>query len=370
PDNKYQWITYGEVNERSTNLGSGLVHLGCQPSQNTFIGIYGPNCVEWDLADLACQMHSMISVPIYDTHGAEGCIYIINHADIETIICNGSKLRFLFDNAKQCEKLKRIVKMDGPVTEEEKKEADSLGITILNILEVEFEYLVMLVFLFIFALQHKGTPKGAMMTNANMNSEMAAIQMQYEAAGIQLNENDCIISYLPLAHMYERIAQALCFFNGVRIGFYQGDVKLLLSDIQELKPTIFPSVPRLLTRVYDKVVEGYGQTENAAGATITWLTDTSTGHVGAPLPCNLVKLVDIPEKECYSKDGRGEVCLKGPNVFIGYLKAPEKTAETIDKDGWLHTGDIGEWLPNGTLKIVDRVKHIFKLAQVITIIFL
>jgi len=452
PDNKYQWITYGEVNERSTNLGSGLVHLGCQPSQNTFIGIYGPNCVEWDLADLACQMHSMISVPIYDTHGAEGCIYIINHADIETIICNGSKLRFLFDNAKQCEKLKRIVKMDGPVTEEEKKEADSLGITILNILEVEQmggnsphqktpgkpEDIMTICY----TSGTTGTPKGAMMTNANMNSEMAAIQMQYEAAGIQLNENDCIISYLPLAHMYERIAQALCFFNGVRIGFYQGDVKLLLSDIQELKPTIFPSVPRLLTRVYDKVmaqvsqskikswifrralsskeadlkrgiikgdtiwdrtvfkkikmvlggnvrlittgaapisskvmtflrcvlgscyvVEGYGQTENAAGATITWLTDTSTGHVGAPLPCNLVKLVDIPEKECYSKDGRGEVCLKGPNVFIGYLKAPEKTAETIDKDGWLHTGDIGEWLPNGTLKIVDRVKHIFKLAQ-------
>ena len=58
-------------------------------------------------------------------------------ADIETIICNGSKLRFLFDNAKECEKIKRIVKIDGPVTEEEKKEADSFGITILNILEVE-----------------------------------------------------------------------------------------------------------------------------------------------------------------------------------------------------------------------------------------
>ena len=58
-------------------------------------------------------------------------------ADIETIICNGSKLRFLFDNAKECEKLKRIVRIDAPVTEEEKKEADSLGITLLNILEVE-----------------------------------------------------------------------------------------------------------------------------------------------------------------------------------------------------------------------------------------
>ena len=58
-------------------------------------------------------------------------------ADIETIICNGNKLRFIFDNAKECEKVKRIVKMDKPVTEEEKKEADSLGISLLYIVEVE-----------------------------------------------------------------------------------------------------------------------------------------------------------------------------------------------------------------------------------------
>jgi len=57
------------------------------------------------------------------------------------------------------------------------------------------------------------------------------------------------------------------------------------------------------------------------------------------------------------------VCVKGPNVFQGYLKDPERTAEAIDKDGWLHAGDIGKWLPSGTLTLIDRKKHIFKLAQ-------
>ena len=81
------------------------------------------------------------------------------------------------------------------------------------------------------------------------------------------------------------------------------------------------------------------------------------------MPSARIRLVDVPEMDCWAKDGRGEICVKGPSVFKGYLNDPEKTAESLDADGWLHTGDIGTWQLNGALKIVDRKKHIFKLSQ-------
>ncbi|XP_032666476.1 long-chain-fatty-acid--CoA ligase 5 isoform X1 [Odontomachus brunneus] len=111
------------------------------------------------------------------------------------------------------------------------------------------------------------------------------------------------------------------------------------------------------------VVEGYGQTECCAPITLTIQGDHMPEHVGPPVACCCVKLVDVPEMEYYATNNQGEVCVKGTNVFTGYYKDVEKTTEVIDEQGWHHTGDIGMWQPNGTLKIIDRKKHIFKLSQ-------
>ncbi|NXV76491.1 ACSL5 ligase, partial [Atlantisia rogersi] len=451
PKQPYQWLTYKQVLDRAQYLGSGLLQKGCKPSSNQFIGIFAQNRPEWVISEYACYTYSMVAVPLYDTLGPEAIVYIVNKADISVVICDKpDKAQILLGNCEQ-EKtpgLKTIILMD-LFDKELKDRGAKVGIEILALQEVEElgrnnirepvppkpEDLCVVCF----TSGTTGDPKGAMLTHQNVVANAAAFLRCTENA-VECTSSDITMSYLPLAHMFERVVQTVVYSCGAKVGFFQGDIKLLTEDMKALKPTLFPVVPRLLNRIYDKIQSGakspvkrcllnfavtmkmaeikqgicqndsiwdklifkkvqetmggrvrimvtgaapispsvltflraalgcqifeaYGQTECSAGCTFSMPGDWTTGHVGAPLACNIIKLDDVEEMNYYSSNDEGEVCIKGPNVFKGYLKDPEKTAEAIDKDGWLHTGDIGKWLPNGTLKIIDRKKNIFKLAQ-------
>ncbi|RKP08894.1 hypothetical protein THASP1DRAFT_14984 [Thamnocephalis sphaerospora] len=142
-----------------------------------------------------------------------------------------------------------------------------------------------------------------------------------------------------------------------------GRVKHMLTGSAPIAPDV---VDFLRVCFSADVYEGYGQTENAAGLSLTFRYDCQSGHVGVPFPCCEVKLLDLPEMNYTSTDKpypRGEICVRGNQVFREYYRLPEKTAETLDADGWCRTGDVGMWDERGRLKIIDRAKNIFKLAQ-------
>uniref|UniRef100_A0A8C8HRE9 Arachidonate--CoA ligase n=1 Tax=Oncorhynchus tshawytscha TaxID=74940 RepID=A0A8C8HRE9_ONCTS len=406
PEKPYKWLSYKEVTTRAEYLGSGLLSQGCTPCPDQFIGVFAQNRPEWIISELACYTYSMVVVPLYDTLGPDAICYIINTADIVTVICDKpEKAQVLLGNVERQETpgLKRIILMD-PFDPALLEEGAGCGVIVQSMQDVEV-----------------GIPPTP--------EDLSIVSMH-------LNYNKCFLTVVTVRFF----PQSVVYCHGGRIGFFQGDIRLLSDDMKALRPTIFPVVPRLLNRMYDKifsqantplkrwllnfaakrkgaevsrgiirmdslwdkiffskiqaslggrlrmivtgaapasptvlgflraalgcqVYEAYGQTECTAGCTFTTPGDWTSGHVGAPLPCNLIKLVDVAEKNYFARKGEGEVCVKGPNVFKGYLKDPERTAETLDTDGWLHTGDIGRWLPNGTLKIIDRKKHIFKLAQ-------
>jgi long-chain acyl-CoA synthetase len=291
-----------------------------------------------------------------------------------------------------------------------------------------------------------GVPKGAMIHHGAILADLSVLY--YSDAN--LRETDRHLSYLPLAHVMERVIFTGMILKSCCVGFSTGNPAKLMEDAQSLKPTVFVGVPRIYQRVhevitagiakatgikkalvnkainskldalkktgtlthsiYDRLVfnkmknalgghvrymitgsapisaevlnflkicfscpifEGYGQTENCACATLTGDSDTKSGHVGGPNPAVEMKLVDCPALNYLSTDKdeegkplpRGEICLKGPIIFKGYFNDPENTANALDKDGWLHSGDVGCILPNGSLKILDRVKNIFKLSH-------
>uniref|UniRef100_A0A8C9YZZ9 Long-chain-fatty-acid--CoA ligase n=1 Tax=Sander lucioperca TaxID=283035 RepID=A0A8C9YZZ9_SANLU len=437
PNQPYKWISYKEVTARAEHLGSGLLHQGCQPNPSQFIGVFSQNRPEWIISELACYTYSMVVVPLYDTLGPDAIRFIINTADISTVICDKvEKAQVLLENVERKETpgLQRIILMDdfeSSIVEHGK----SCGVHVQAIQEPPLPDDLSIV---CFTSGTTGNPKGVMLTHGNVVADFSGFLKVTDVS-------DCVF-FCPfprksfIAHYLCLSLQSVVYCHGGRIGFYQGDIRLLPDDMKALQPTIFPVVPRLLNRMYDKifsqantplkrwllnfaakrkgaevsngiirsdslwdkiffskiqaslggrlrmiitgaaptspavlgflraalgcqVYEAYGQTECTAGCTFTTPGDWTPGHVGAPLPCNLIKLVDVPDKNYFASKGEGEVCVKGPNVFKGYLKDPERTAETLDADSWLHTGDIGKWLPNGTLKIIDRKKHIFKLAQ-------
>ena len=123
-----------------------------------------------------------------------------------------------------------------------------------------------------------------------------------------------------------------------------------------------------------KIVEGYGQTEDCAGVLISSQYDRISQHLGGPGWNGEVKLVDVDELDYHSTDvdpetgvkhPRGELCVRGPLLFKGYLDDEENTKKAIDEDGWLHTGDVAMVLTEhgNAIRVIDRVKNIFKLQQ-------
>ncbi|NWH36136.1 ACSL1 ligase, partial [Chloropsis hardwickii] len=445
PNQPYEWISYKEVSDRAEYVGSALLHRGFKPSHVQYIGIFSQNRPEWVIIEQACYAFSMVVVPLYDTLGAEAITYIVNKADLSLVFCDKpDKARLLLTGVEKGETpiLNTIVIMDSfgvDLVERGKK----CGVEVFSMREIEElgrahrqkpmppkpEDLAIICF----TSGTTGNPKGAMITHQNIVSNASAFVKTTEKSFVP-STDDVLISFLPLAHMFERIVEVSISLLGFKVyllciglSYIQSwnTLYLLLFQSVYFFLTIFGQADTSLKRwlldfaskrkeaelrsgivrnnsFWDKVIfrkiqaslggrvklmitgaapvsasvltflrtalgcqfyEGYGQTECTAGCSLSLPGDWTAGHVGAPMPCNVIKLVDVQEMNYLAAKGEGEVCIKGLNVFRGYLKDPEKTAEALDKDGWLHTGDIGKWLPNGTLKIIDRKKHIFKLAQ-------
>ncbi|EIU7049072.1 AMP-binding protein [Vibrio parahaemolyticus] len=398
-------FTYAEVADQALKLVSALRGLGIQPGDK--VALVSKNCAEWFICDLAMMLGDYVSVPIFPTAGADTIEYCVTHSESKALI--GGKLddpastqqvidvmpelisiALPYDSAPQCQYQFKALIADAVPSEERPQHYDDKLMSL------------------VYTSGTSGLPKGAMLTYGAFSW---SVQQLISHIGIQAN--DRLFSYLPLAHITERVyIFGSSIMGGVPTAFPES-LDTFIEDVKMHRPTLFISVPRLWTlfqqRIQDKlpqkklnfllkipfvnslikkklaeglgldqarvlgcgsapvspalldwyhsvglnITEAWGMTESFAYSTINYpFRADKIGTVGNAGPGIELKIADD-----------SEIMVRGKGLFSGYYKNDIATQESFDSDGWLHTGDIGAIDKDGYLTIQGRKKDTFKTAK-------
>ena len=435
------WKKYStlEISTLVNKLSIGLINIGLNahnftPEDSDKIGIISNNRPEWLITDLAAQQIGVIVIPLYPTTSLLELEFILNEAQVKYVFVNNAamyeKIKSLQSKLNQ---IKNIYTFDNventPHYTELFMDINEADIIKLNAIKssIPTHHLPTI----IYTSGTTGTPKGVMLTHKNICSNILSAKLSLPFVD---NPNGRILSFLPLNHIFEKVASYIFMYSGISIYFAES-IETISTNLLEVKPSAFTTVPRLLEKVFEKIMEK----GNALTGIKKWLFNWSIklaekydcelpgslfyqlqlfianklifkkwrealgGNIqfiitgGAACQVKLLRIfnaANIPVYEGYGptenspvisvngmdKGNRkfgtvglvakgitvkiaadGEILVSGPCVMKGYFKRPDLTAETI-VDGWLHTGDIGEFIDGKFLKITDRKKELFKTS--------
>ncbi|SOD17984.1 AMP-dependent synthetase/ligase [Pedobacter xixiisoli] len=421
-----EWVKYSTQKfcEVTDNLSKGLTTLGIKKGSR--VAIISTNRPEWNVGDYAIMQLGAYQIPLYPTLAEHDIKFIVEDAEITVVFVGDKqlheKITKVIAEVKHEVKVYTFDKVAGASHWEELIEEGKK--TAVDLENYKKEVAPDDILTLIYTSGTTGTPKGVMLTHDNLvqNFKKSAVLLPDGVAHG--------LSFLPLSHIFERMISYLYAYLNISI-YYAESMDTIVADIQSVKPTVFSTVPRLLEKVYDKIVEkgkaltgikkmiffwslslaekydtdkgwwytfklgiarklvfkkwqealggniqviisggaalnprlarvfwaaglpvfeGYGLTETSPVISVNYFDAIKFGSVGKPIEGVEVKIAQD-----------GEILVKGHNIMKGYYNKPELTDEAIDKDGFFHTGDIGE-LTDGYLKITDRKKEMFKTA--------
>ncbi|QJR82334.1 AMP-binding protein [Alteromonas pelagimontana] len=397
----YETYTWKNVANLARRVAARLQDLQLEPGSR--IGIFSKNCAEWFIADLGIMMAGHVSVPIFSTAGEQTIQYILQHANVKLLFVGK-----LDDADKQIAAIPEglpTVAFPYPGAGEGTAWSDFIDCAPIEGSPAPDIHQVMTI---IYTSGSTGRPKGVVHTFKSV-----CWAAQNAMITLALNRDDRLLSYLPLAHITERVLVELAsLYAGGHIYFVES-LETFHRDIHTCEPTLFISVPRLWTKfqlgilakipqkkldillkipllnqlVASKIrrglslqctrlwasgsaplapaitewfhkigihiSEGWGMTENSAyGTASVPFRKDKIGTIG-----KAYEGVDIRIAE------NGEIQVKSPCNMHSYYLEPEKTAEVLTADGYLKTGDKGEMDSEGYIRITGRLKDIFKTAK-------
>ncbi len=430
------WRTYSskEVWNSANELAAGLQALGISDrlddaDSQEKIAIISPNRPEWMIADIGVQLCGAVLTPVYPTISPNELAYIMNEAGIRIVLVASKEIYERFSGAfEEVASLKYIYSFD------EVDQVSNWRQLLLKggcaNMEIKNKISEQTLATIIYTSGTTGNPKGVMLTHDNIASNVRDCMPVFSFA----EPNSKALSFLPLNHIFERMVTYVYLNSGVSI-YYAESMDTIGLNLKEVQPIVFTTVPRLLEKVYERILntalelkgikrvlffwalnlgkqydnvrqgsiwyrlqlaianklvfskwraalggqvkaivtgsaacqerlarifssagivimEGYGLTETSPVVTVNRYESEGRriGSIGTVIDNVKVKLA-----------ADGEILVKGPNITPGYYKHPELTEEAI-MDGWLQTGDIGEWIEGKFLKITDRKKEIFKTS--------
>jgi len=410
-------------------LSKGLLAKGITKGDK--IALMSPNRPEWNFCDFGINQLGAAVVPLYPTLSEHDLTFILSDADVKLIFVSNTELHGKLQAAMQASNLEVPIYALDPVGgvpswRELVDTGNSLDTDLVPYRDaVNPDDLLTL----LYTSGTTGKPKGVHLSHRNVLTNV------YDCYHLLPDYFKKALSFLPLCHIFERMVVYLYFAKGVEI-HYAESLDTIVADINDVKPDGFTTVPRVLEKVYDRIVAkgkelrglkkqiffwalGLGLTNNEPEKNSAWFNfklkiarklvfskwqSALGGNIklivsgGAALQPRLARVfwaAGIPVLEGYGltetspviavnsleKGGvkfgtvgqvlksvdlkiaaDGEILCKGPSIFSGYYKNDEATAEAIDRDGYFHTGDIGELDEEGFLRITDRKKEMFKTA--------
>ena len=398
--------TWGQTLDQARRMATHLKSLNFEPGAR--IAILSKNCAHFFMAELAIWMAGGTTVAVFPTEGADTVKYVLEHSGASLLFvgkldtwdkqlpgvpANMPRIAFPLAPKTDYDTWDAIVSRTSPMAGKVSRLPTDLA-------------------MIIYTSGSTGQPKGVMHSFERITAATRGIDARM-AETLGKNTTNRMLSYLPLAHVFERaFVESFSFLNGKCHIFFAETLDTFVKDLNRAKPTLFISVPRLwlkfqqgvsakmpparlnlllsipiLNKIVAKkvltglgldqvklagsgsaplppalihwyrrlglnLVEGYAMSEDFAYSHTMTETLNEIGYVGVPYDGVEVRISE-----------QGEILIKSPGQMVGYYKRPDLDAEVFTADGFFCTGDQGERRPDGQLKITGRLKELFKTGK-------